>query len=386
MKKILFVTHSNLTALGGGPYMSKFIFDAISIIYSSYDIDLMCPEEVSSKFIQKRNLKNIYGVKRRSLFTLFIQSFRLIFHRYRIDFELILKKNPEYQVIILDGSLLAGDLAPRIKKNGVKIISIHHNVDFKYYTDNQSIITLNGLFPYLVKHIQKKALIYSNLNLTLSKNDENDLSVFSKIINIETLGVFEQINTRKEFKFKVKKIRLENFTVSITGSLKDYQTEKSLIRFFEQHYDSLIQLNNINIIVAGRDPTQKLKTFFKKYEKIELISNPIDINDIVRKSDLYICPVDCGSGVKLRVMDGLRNGIPVLVNKVSASGYEELIGYKWFDFYTENNFSIKLKQMFDYISSNEDILDEVKKNYWGLNNFNKGVHKLEKILKKNKLV
>ena len=46
------------------------------------------------------------------------------------------------------------------------------------------------------------------------------------------------------------------------------------------------------------------------------------MDDVLQDADFYICPTELGGGLKLRVMDGLRWGLPVVTHKVSARGYD----------------------------------------------------------------
>ena len=43
--------------------------------------------------------------------------------------------------------------------------------------------------------------------------------------------------------------------------------------------------------------------------------------DIVGQCDIFVCPTRLGGGMKLRIIDGLRCGLPVIAHKVSARGY-----------------------------------------------------------------
>ena len=45
---------------------------------------------------------------------------------------------------------------------------------------------------------------------------------------------------------------------------------------------------------------------------------------ILEAADCYICPTSLGSGIKLRVLDGLQWGLPVVAHDVSARGYERM--------------------------------------------------------------
>ena len=62
-----------------------------------------------------------------------------------------------------------------------------------------------------------------------------------------------------------------------------------------------------------------------KNGNLTLVANPKDIQSIVASCDIYLCPMKLGGGLKLRVMDGFRNGLPVVCHQVSARGYHDFI-------------------------------------------------------------
>ena len=111
---------------------------------------------------------------------------------------------------------------------------------------------------------------------------------------------------------------------------------------------------------------------------IEFIDTPADMADVLNRARFYICPVNRGGGVKLRVMDGLRTGMPVLVHRVSARGYESLEGISLFVYDTPESFVIALQEMLD-CPGGATLRQEA---YNARFSFEAGVKRLRNILKK----
>ena len=78
------------------------------------------------------------------------------------------------------------------------------------------------------------------------------------------------------------------------------------------------------LTIAGRNPSPELGELCEK-AGIRLIPSPVSMDPVMEEADCYICPTSLGGGLKLRVMDGLRWGLPVLAHKKSARGYEQFI-------------------------------------------------------------
>lgn len=77
---------------------------------------------------------------------------------------------------------------------------------------------------------------------------------------------------------------------------------------------------------------------------------PKDMDEVVRDCDIFLCPARLGGGMKLRMMDGFRNGLPVLAHAVSARGYREFerMGMMW-EFETAEKFGKELHEVIGQI-------------------------------------
>ena len=87
-----------------------------------------------------------------------------------------------------------------------------------------------------------------------------------------------------------------------------------------------------------------------------MIPNPESIDDIITDSDIYLCPTRLGGGIKLRVMDGLRLGIPVITHSCSARGYDYFIDkpyFKVFDICLQ--FTEKLQELIAVVARNSEF-------------------------------
>lgn len=82
----------------------------------------------------------------------------------------------------------------------------------------------------------------------------------------------------------------------------------------------------IKFVIAGRDPSQKLKTTIKQFKNIELIENPTDtkMEQLVSTAKVNCLPTFQSTGIKLKLLNALKNGNEVLVNPlmVEETGLE----------------------------------------------------------------
>lgn len=164
----------------------------------------------------------------------------------------------------------------------------------------------------------------------------------------------------------------------ITGSLDQYQNEKSILYFIRDIYSDLFKLNsNLELTIAGRNPKQTLKKL-NGIKNITVIENPIEMDTIVNNCDVYICPIVIGSGIKIKLMDGLKNGLPIIVHKYSCRGFDSFFDTDYFKTYTDfKSFNISLNEI---LSLKTDISKRIISDYKRIFSLNYNSQKLKKII------
>jgi hypothetical protein len=122
------------------------------------------------------------------------------------------------------------------------------------------------------------------------------------------------------------------------------------------------------------------------YPSINLISNPENMQDFIREADVYICPVFLGGGLKLRIMDGLKAGLPILTHEVSARGYNEFKKEGCLFTYNDaRTFMVSLEKLLTLFNQEEFDKEDIQNHYQTLFSFDSGVKRLKKLIVFKKL-
>ena len=264
---------------------------------------------------------------------------------------------------------------------GARLITIHHNVERDYLRDNgkERPITFRYPYNYYARKSERECLLNSDVNLTLSKRDAEEFASWypSRNLHLHSIGIMEyrQIADR-EF---VQKPRGRTF--AITGSLCYGQSLVSIVDFLRRYYDVLRKVcPGARIIIAGRNPSPVLYEECKGREDIEIVPNPKTIAEVVSKADYYICPIFAGSGIKLRVLDALKQGLPVLCHDVSVAGYESFVDKGILFPYSDTaSFEASLRRMLCSEISSTEIYQSFRQ-YFSLE---AGAERLRKVIQGN---
>lgn len=375
--KVLFITNNYLKGGSGAIYASKSFVnmfaesvDKLTVLYPYKEnceatdinpkVELIPVEDCRSKY--KKSFDFCLGIT----------------HRYGSKI-LHLFDSKKYDVVVFDSSIVSFHLIRKAKKAGLKCITIHHNYQIEFIKDDTPWYLL-PIILFWTYFSERDAVKNSFLNLTLTQTDADSLrSHYDLRGTFKVLGVCDYL--RKDYIASHNNTRSgHNFI--ITGQLASIQTEKSLIPWLESYYPILKDVcPDCSLIVAGRAPSNQLINKCKE-RGITIIPSPTNMDLLLNNGDYFICPTSLGSGLKLRNMDGLRVGMPILTHERSARGYEQMI--KAGVVYTYNDLASFRQQLSKMIQSNknkQEVLDEYKK-YFSLDS---GITRLKSILHNSKI-
>lgn len=351
MKRVLFITHHYLFGNGGGVFASRAYINAFCELSES--VTLLYPiknDEAAEGLNPKVKCIPVSYDKPKALKFLDLLFGRL--HRYFGCIEKYLASG-EYDTVVFDTSLVTWKNIDKAKQYGAKVITIHHNYQYEYCRDNtKGIVKLLTLF--WIKRYERNAVRKSDLNFTLTKEDKALLKEHYDSADtslIEVLGVFEP--ERRVLPNIKTKTRGGNYI--ITGSLSAMQTYESLKEWIKNYFPILKSQEGFNsLTIAGKEPSEKLLDLCRR-NGITVVANPVSMDEVLENADVYICPVSLGGGLKLRIMDGLLFGLPVVSHQVSVRGYDSFLGTCLFGYDDEQSFDKALKNACGIQLSGEEI-------------------------------
>ena len=343
--RILLLTSVDINVKSGGGFANRAFYDSLTMHYPD------CVDVISCDTCKGSKLRAIMHGK---------------IHRLSWLLDYLDHHQGVYQVCVINTGLF-GDLVPEIEKRGIRVVTIHHNYEAVFQMGNKQAATLWGLTPFFVKRNERKAYLYSDLNVFLSGYDRQMMQAGYGTTNSQNdvvVGVYETIEHSKAT-FDVGRHEVQSQDVAISGRLDHLQTELGMKDFKDHYYRLLRQVmpTASRLIVTGRDPRRSIVEFAKK-EDVELVSSPSSISDVIKDCSIYLCPVNVGSGVKLRILDGLRLGMPILTHEVSARGYEVFADQPWFKAYHDAaSFEDGLRTILDFINQHDDFRHEIISEY-----------------------
>lgn len=231
----------------------------------------------------------------------------------------IIIENENFDLVILD-SLFCGVYLKSIKKifKG-KIIVRAHNIEHKLWEriKNQEINKLKKIYLSIqtsrLEIFEKKVINESDAIIAITKEDKDYLQENYNKKNIFVLP------------YSVKKIITSNSPKNKTlnfyhlGSM-DWLPNLNGLEWFLSNVWKKFFINNTSMFfrMAGRNMPEHL---IQQSEKNLFIEGEIsNAEKFVNSCDVMICPLFSGGGIRIKIIEALSCGKPIIATKIAAEG------------------------------------------------------------------
>jgi polysaccharide biosynthesis protein PslH len=112
-------------------------------------------------------------------------------------------------------------------------------------------------------------------------------------------------------------------TLLFCGSLDMYPNSEAMDYFFDAIWPILVsQLDNVEIHVVGRKPPSWLRHLSTKDRRIHVPGFVDDVRPYFQKATAFVCPIRDGGGTRLKILDSLAMGVPVIGTSFACSGLD----------------------------------------------------------------
>ena len=373
--KVLIVTYNYLSGFGGGVYGARAYINAFAALYG--DVTLLYPARSEGEPLSgiDRRVRGIEVVDHSSKLSKAVRLVvRGIPHRFEKPFRELLERE-RFDLVVFQNSKCSTGLVGLARAAGARVVVQHDNFEWEYTRDNTTPMMRPFLLPPVLR-TEREAVREADINLALTPADADML------LRRYGKGMKGRMELLYPFEYRPVPDRVPGVVSRpvfvITGNLGARQTRDSLLPWLKTYYPLLKrEVPEAGLIVAGKEAGEDLRQCLAGLD-IELVDTPSDMSAVLDRARYYICPVDRGGGVKLRVMDGLRTGMPALVHRVSARGYESLAGLSVFAYDSPDSFVEALGSMM----ASQETAGSRQAAYRARFAFESGVGRLRKILEK----
>jgi len=371
MKRILFFTGNVFPCYAGDSIFSAGIIDALS---QKYAIDVLTFGE-SEKIIYDENYLRIknklasikilnHSPRRVSNYYLYFK-YKHKLHLHSDNMVLELKKlisNYQYDYIIIDHLRMFSmykSIEHIIDRSKTKIILLAHNVEnrnlneYVKYTKQFRKKAYEMLLNLGLKRFEKNAIDSVDYLWGLCEEDLSELKDLIKDVNNPSRVI------RPYFQFKRVKsdeeIGKRYYNLLFLGSMSWYPNIQGIEYFVNNIFSKVLKEDDrYKLYVVGSKPDVRVQQL--QSERVIITGAVPSVDEYIRKCDLVVVPNKLGSGVKIKIMESILKGIPVIVFKESSVGYPEELFKGGFCVQDDNEFARSILQINNDISKKIEFI------------------------------
>lgn len=110
-------------------------------------------------------------------------------------------------------------------------------------------------------------------------------------------------------------------SILFCGGLDWYPNSEAMQFFFDEIWPQLVQREpDIRAVIVGRNPPAWLTKLGNNDGRVTVTGFVDDVRPFFREAALYFCPIRAGGGTRLKILDALAMGMPLVGTTFSCSG------------------------------------------------------------------
>jgi glycosyltransferase involved in cell wall biosynthesis len=123
-----------------------------------------------------------------------------------------------------------------------------------------------------------------------------------------------------DLELSLKDPRPDTNNVLFTGLLAYYPNVDAVLYFWKEIWPHVLKLSSTaQLIVAGRAPAPDIVTLANQ-SGFKLVADPDDMRSIAADCSVSICPLRLGSGTRLKILEAMAWGVPVVSTSIGCEG------------------------------------------------------------------
>ena len=208
-----------------------------------------------------------------------------------------------------------------------KVVFHEHNAEWLLW-ERFSKIEANPIKSFLLgfesKRIRKKEIDFVNRsNITFaSPNDKNELQKNGA----ELKKLKETYHLGNDNLLKLSDPNYSDLPNDIIfmGTLSWEANVDGLLYFLSEVFPLVLKADSkVKLNIVGRNPDPRIIVASEKYPENVILHGFVDnLKDVFRLGRVFILPLRFGSGMKVKCLDALYSGIPIVTTSIGAEGIE----------------------------------------------------------------
>lgn len=281
-------------------------------------------------YMDKLVTRNFIIYRKQSILNLFsLNPYQVTSRNSKYQLDHITKdiKNIKFDLCLIEGHYCL-EIFHKIKDNCTinKSYLRVHNDEKKYFSElakstknilKKIFYSIESIkFSFFEKEYFKKNIIDTCLHIS-----DNELIRYKNYFqNIHHIFLPASVDIQQFIMYK----RKDNKKVLFIGSLFMSNNIEGLMWYLGNVHNNLCQLfSDYKLVIAGNTKGININHFSEtlaNYTNIEFYDSPDNLDDLYEQSSIFINPMLSGAGVKLKTINAVKYGLPVVSTKIGNEG------------------------------------------------------------------
>jgi glycosyltransferase involved in cell wall biosynthesis len=226
----------------------------------------------------------------------------------------------EHRIDLVHADTL-GLAEPLLEMEGPQMALTHHNVESQMmFRRAEKAPPLQRLFFALearrLKAYEQHYCGRYDLNLVVSETDRDRLQALLPGVSATV------IENSADCHYYEHHLRSpESRGLLFIGPLHWYPNADALLYFCDHVWPHLVAaMPDLTLTVIGKEPPERLLQMAGRYKGIRLEGYVPDVRPFARKARAFICPIRDGGGTRLKILDAMSQGIPMVSTSIGCEG------------------------------------------------------------------
>jgi len=87
-----------------------------------------------------------------------------------------------------------------------------------------------------------------------------------------------------------------------------------------------MEIPGIRLTIIGKNPGTELDSIVAKHKNICMRGFVPDVRDYMKRAAIFVCPIRDGGGTKLKILDAMAQGVPIISSTLGCEGIDVIDG------------------------------------------------------------
>jgi sugar transferase (PEP-CTERM/EpsH1 system associated) len=216
-------------------------------------------------------------------------------------------------------------LAPyRTVAHGYKTVLNHHNIESEMmlrrsHRESNPVKKLYLLQEgYKLRRTERQVCRAFDLNITCSSVDSERLRKMDRAIRVKEIpngvdvGYFVPLNLEKA-----------RHSLVFAGGMTWYPNREAMLFLARRIWPLLTEkVPDVGMTVVGRAPPQELLMLAQSDQRLRVTGFVDDVRPYIDTASVYVCPIQDGGGTRLKILDALAMGKPIVAHPIAVEGID----------------------------------------------------------------